>query len=69
MIVEFNGKTIKKQISEDIELVVRKRNHRYSAIIKNIKNHDMEFSNTYDTIRGLNRYFLTNYDIELKQGF
>ena len=58
-------KTIKKQVTGDIELIVQKRGYRYRAIIKYNKTNEMVFSNAYDTIAGLNRYFLASYNIKL----
>ena len=50
------SKPVVEQISEDTELIIQKRDHRYRAIIKNIKTNEMKFSNAYDTIKGLNKY-------------
>ena len=59
------SKEVKEHISENTELIIQRRGYGYRAIIKDTNTNEMSFSNIYDSISGLNRYFLANYDIKL----
>ena len=63
--IRFRGKRIKRLISDNQELSIGRCNYKYSAVVKNLDTGDMEFSRAYYTTKGLNKYFLNRYDVEV----